>query len=160
MNNITRNNLTIYHKLINDYNTISYTHNYIFGFIYKKNLYKATVTAETLPFILTLDKASRGAGFALRFNPTTEQKEMLLPYSALICSEEFFNGYCDNNKYNKGENFEKLVTEEAGQEWVKDNIPFTEAGDVIINNVHYQIKFTKATFCNEKSLINLRKERA
>jgi hypothetical protein len=60
-----------------------------------------------------------------------------------------------DSKYNKGEIFEKLVTEAYGQEWVKDNIPFTEAGDIEVDGHAYQIKYEKATFTNEKSLMKM-----
>jgi hypothetical protein len=111
--------------------------------------------------------ASRGAGYALRFKPTTDQKYMLMTMNAQpLCSEKMFNEMLQekylNNKgkmvnYNRGDLFEKLVTEYAGQVWEKDNIPFTEAGDIEWNGVAYQIKFEKATFTNEKTLMNLRK---
>ena len=42
-------------------------------------------------------------------------------------------------------------------EWEKDNVPFTEAGDIEVNGIAYQIKFEKATFTNEKSIANLGK---
>ena len=51
--------------------------------------------------------------------------------------------------------FEKMVTEYFGQVWVKDNVPFTQDGDITVNRVAYQIKFQKATFCNAKSIANL-----
>lgn len=158
MNKTTRENIAIFYALIARYNRLSYTHWYKLGFVYKKKLYCATITAEMLPFVLTLDKASRGAGYALRFCPTTAQKEALLPYAELIGSAEFFKSYAAENKYNLGENFEKLVTEKAGQSWEKDNVPFTESGDVVINGTHYQIKYEKATYCNEKSLDSLEKK--
>ena len=114
-----------------------------------------------------LDKASRGAGYSLRFKPTLNEKYMLMANGATpLCSDRRFNAMLKetyiNNKskevnYNRGEVFEKLVTEYAGQEWEKDNIPFTEAGDLDWNGIAYQIKFEKATFTNEKSLANLKK---
>lgn len=61
----------------------------------------------------------------------------------------------ENSRYNKGEIFEKMVTENAGQEWHKDSVPFTMDSDVTINNVAYQIKYQSATFTNEKILIRL-----
>ena len=39
--------------------------------------------------------------------------------------------------------------------WEKDNVPFTKDGDLTVDGVAYQIKYQKATFCNEKSLANL-----
>ena len=58
-------------------------------------------------------------------------------------------------KYNKGEVFEKMVTEGYGQAWEKDNVPFTKDGDLTVDGVAYQIKFEKATFTNEKSLMKM-----
>lgn len=150
-------NTTIFQKLINGYNALSFTHNYIFGYEYKGNVYATSVTAEVLPYILKLDKASRGAGYALRFCPTVEQKLFLMMQSTtgVICSSEYFKTEVANSIYNNGEIFEKLVTEKFGQVWEKDNIPYTEAGDIEVNGVAYQIKFQKATFTNEKSLARM-----
>jgi hypothetical protein len=39
--------------------------------------------------------------------------------------------------------------------WEKDNVPFTEDGDLTANGIAYQIKFEKATFTNEKTLARL-----
>ena len=37
-------------------------------------------------------------------------------------------------------------------DWEKDNVPFTEGGDIEINGKAFQIKYEKATFTNEKFL--------
>ena len=58
----------------------------------------------------------------------------------------------EESKYNRGEIFEKLVTEFYGQKWEKDNVPFTDDGDLTVNGIAYQIKFQKATFTSEKQL--------
>lgn len=52
-----------------------------------------------------------------------------------------------------------MVTEHYGQEWGWDNVPFTEAGDIEIDGVAYQIKFEKATYVTEKRLARLRKKK-
>lgn len=150
-------NTALFATMINRYNEVAFTHNYIWGFTYKHNVYMAITTSEVMPLVCKLDKASRGAGYALRFCPTTDQKMVLMPSATLLCSEKFFNEQVAESKYNNGEIFEKMVTEYFGQVWVKDNIPFTEAGDIETDGVAYQIKYQKATFCNEKSLANLRK---
>lgn len=149
-------NTTLFNTLITGYEERAYTHNYIFGYEYKGNVYATTVTAEVLPYILKLDKASRGAGYSLRFCPTTAQKLFLMAKGAeVICSAEFFKNEVKNSIYNNGEIFEKLVTEKFGQVWEKDNIPYTDAGDVEVDGIAYQIKFQKATFTNEKSLARM-----
>ena len=150
-------NTALHINLIDRYNAVAYTHEYVWGFTYKKNVYMTITDATVMPFVTCLDKASRGAGYALRFCPNTQQKVALLPYATLLCSEAYFNEVVADSKYNKGEIFEKMVTEHFGQTWEKDNVPFTEDGDITVDGTAYQIKFQKATFCNEKSIANLEK---
>lgn len=148
-------NTALLQNLIDRYSALAYAHNYIWGFTVKGNVYMAVTDSSVLPYICTLDKASRGAGYALRFSPNATQKMVLLPQAELLCSEKFFNEMVAESKYNKGEIFEKLVTEKFGQEWTKDHVPFTVAGDIELDGIAYQIKFQKATFTNEKLLKGL-----
>ena len=150
-------NTIAHERLINHYNNTSFTHNYIFGFTYKGNVYSVETTSEILPFITTVDKASRGAGLALRFKPNTSIKLMLMDKGAkVICSVEHFNEVLTSGKYNKGEVFEMMITESKGQTWTKDNVPYTEDGDITVDGIAYQIKFEKATFINEKQMMRAR----
>lgn len=148
-------NITLLESMINRYNELSYTHMYMLGFEFQGNIYMTIADSNILPYVLKLDKASRGAGYALRFCPNKAQKVLLLPEAQLICSKKFFEETVKNSKYNKGEIFEKMVTELYGQVWKKDNIPFTEDGDITVNNTPYQIKFQKGTFINEKQLARM-----
>lgn len=149
-------NTTLLATMTARYNELSFTHNYIYGFFFKNTVYMVHATAEIMPYILKLDKASRGAGYSLRFCPTIEQKAMLLAKGATaLCSKKFFEENVKDSIYNKGEIFEKLVTEHYGQVWTKDHIPFTKAGDITVNGIAYQIKFEKATFTNEKTLARM-----
>lgn len=148
--------LVLFHEFLDWYNRLSFTHKYIMGFEYKGVIYAAWVEADVLPYVLQLDRASRGAGYSLRYKPTTAQKLFLLSKGAkTVCSKRFFEQAVAESKYNRGEIFEKLITEQAGQVWEKDNIPFTDGGDVTIGGVAYQIKFEKATFASEKGLARL-----
>ena len=154
-------NATLKMMMIKFYNGKSYTHNYIFGFRAAGNIWFVFVTAEILPELLKLDKASRGAGYALRFKPNKAQKTLLMSFGAkVLCSEKFFDEMVEASKYNKGEIFEKLVTERAGQTWEKDNVPFTDDGDLTWNGIAYQIKFEKASFINEKQMHKMMAEEA
>lgn len=149
-------NTVLFAHLIEGYNKLAFTHNYIYGFCFQNMVYMVKATAEDMPFVLKLDKASRGAGYALRFKPNKAQKTFLLAKGATaICSKEFFEVTVKESKYNRGEIFEKMVTEFYGQTWEKDNVPFTDDGDLTVNGVAYQIKFEKATFTNEKSLARM-----
>ena len=145
-------NTSLFNHLIDRYNELSYTHNYIFGFTVDGTVYMVNTTSEILPYILMLDKASRGQGYSLRFKPTKAQKTMLLMGATVLCSKKFFDETVATSKYNNGEIFEKMVTECYGQKWHKDTVPFTLDGDLTVNGVAYQIKFEKATFTNEKFL--------
>lgn len=149
-------NTTMFEYLINEYNRLAYTHNYIFGFEYKGVVYAVTTTNEVLPYVLKLDKASRGAGYALRFKPTNAQKMLLIAKGAeVVGSAEWFKDEVESNNYNIGENFERIITERNGQAWKKDSVPFTIDGDLTVDEVAYQIKYQGATFTNEKTLARL-----
>ena len=152
-------NNEIKRTLIQFYNKHAFTHNYILGFRMNGNIYYVIVDAKELDFVTKLDKASRGAGYSLRFKPNKAQKNYLMSLGAeVLCSEELFDGLKTMSKYNFGELFEKLVTEMNGQTWVKDNVPFTEDGDLTVDGVAYQLKFEKATFITEAQM--MRMERA
>lgn len=145
--------------MIRKYNKIAYTHNYIFGFCYKETIYFAYETAEILPEILCLGVASssHGGGQQLRFTPNNSIRLKLMENATPLCTLKKFTKQVENSKYNKGEIFEKFVTEYFGQKWEKDNIPFTEAGDIEIDGIAYQIKYERASFCSESSLARLSK---
>lgn len=142
--------------LIQFYNKNAFTHEYILGFRLNGSIYYVIVNGRELDFVTKLDKASRGAGYALRFKPNKAQKSYLMSFNAqVLCSEEMFDSLCEMSKYNKGEIFEKLITELNGQEWTKDNVPFTEDGDLTVDGVAYQIKFEKASFINEAQMMRM-----
>lgn len=147
--------------LVDGYKAIAFTDKYIYGFIDKKIVYVSFSDDSTLDFLSTLDKGSRGSGYSLRFKPNKIQKELLKTNGTCfaLCSKEFFESEIENSIYNKGSVFEKMVTEYFGQEWQADTVPFTKAGDLNINGVAYQIKFEKATFTTEKTLMNLKKKK-
>lgn len=149
-------NIALKEKMVEFYNTHAYTHEYMFGFRFNGNIWMVKVTSQILPFVLMLDKASRGAGYALRFKPNKAVKTLLLSKGAtIVCSEKLFDELCESSKYNKGEIFEKLVTEMFGQTWEKDNVPFTDDGDLTVDGIAYQLKFEKATFINEKQMMRM-----
>lgn len=148
-------NTALLHSMIERYERKAFTNRYIFGFTFAHNVYMVEANADLLPSILCLDRASRGAGYSLRFCPTKDIKVLLMNGAKVLCSEKFFTEQVESSIYNRGEIFEKLVTESFGQEWTKDNVPFYEGADLTANGIAYQIKFEKATFANEKSLARI-----
>ena len=148
---------TLFKTMIDRYNAVAYTHHYIWGFQFHGVIYMAHTDADMMPYICKLDKASRGCGYALRFCPTTDQKLALLPTATLLCSKKYFEEAYAASKYNRGEIFEKMVTEYFGQIWEKDTIPFWVQGDIEINGKQVQIKLENATLMNTKQIAKLKK---
>lgn len=59
--------------------------------------------------------------------------------------------------WNKGEMFEKMVTEYFGQTWEKDTIGFWVQGDINLNGVEVQIKLADATLMDTNKMHKLQK---
>ena len=149
----------IFETLVRFYISRAFTNNYIIVFTFEGVVYMAKAEDEIFRLGVKLDKASRGAGYSIRFKPTKADKLVFIANGAVaLCSEKFFKETAENSKYNKGEIAEKIVTEYFEQVWEKDNVPFTEDGDLTVNGIAYQIKFEKATFINEKQMMKMRKE--
>lgn len=150
-------NTALFEKMVEFYNSRSFTHEYIIGISFQGNIYMVEITSDLLPFILKLDRASRGNGYSLRFKPNKAAKALLMSKGAtLLCSVEMFEELVKDSKYNKGEIFEKLVTEFFGQKWEKDSVPFTDDGDLTVDGIAYQIKFESASFISEKQMMRMR----
>lgn len=149
--------MVVLQKMVDFYNAHAYTHEYMFAFTVNGNIVVAIATAEILIKVCCLDKARRGAGNALRFKPNMAQKKLLMEEceTFILCSVDHMETLVESTIYNRGEIVEKLITEYYGQTWEKDNIPFTDDGDITVNNIAYQIKFEKATFINEKGMASL-----
>lgn len=143
--------------MIEKYNRNAYTHNYIYGFSMYGNIYYYILTG--LQFI-KLDKQSskNGGGYSLRYKPTKKEKENIIKSGIckILCSEDYFKNVVENSKYNKGEIFEKMITEKYGQIWEKNNVPFYKGADLTTDNIAYSIKFEKATICTENTLMKLK----
>jgi hypothetical protein len=139
-------------SMIKTYRQFSAADNYILGFVYEKMLYMVRV-AEIMPRYLNVEEASRNQGENLRLRLKKAHKAQLMK-KAPIClgSADCLN----DSKYNKGEIFEKLVTEYYGQEWKKDTVPFWVQGDINLNGEEVQIKLDSATLMNTKQVAKLK----
>ena len=70
--------------------------------------------------------------------------------------EHFIKEKHREEKYNKGECFERVITETlTGETWVKDSVPFNVAGDITLNGEQVQIKFDGAELTNERTLMRI-----
>lgn len=126
---------------------------YIVGFVYNRGLYFITMD-EIKPRFLSIEQASRNQGENLRLRLKKAHRESLMKKSPIyLGSADCLN----SDNYNKGEIFEKLVTEYYGQTWTKDTVPFYVAGDININGQEVQIKLDSATLMNTAHMKKLQK---
>lgn len=141
--------------MMNLYNALSASHLYILGFMVQNILYYAMMDFETLAKYMKMDRASsaRGGFAKLRIKLTREQKAELLRIAKQCGTVEDLT---KDSHYNKGENFERVITELLTTEkWVKDSVPFNVAGDIVLNGENVQIKFDGAEITNERLLAKL-----
>ena len=143
-------------SMIETYRKYSKAEAYLLGFEQNGKLY-TTLTDELRDDCLKLDKAaeSKGGMYKIRVRVSSKIKAMLIATGKAVCwgSVELMNY---NDKYNKGEHFERLATEKlTGETWVKDSIPFYVAGDIEYKGMQVQIKFDGAELTNEKILARI-----
>lgn len=139
--------------MIKNYRKYSAADSYIVGFVLNKMLYFVEM-AEIKPRFLNVEVASRNQGENLRLRIKKAQKESLMKKNPIcLGSADLLN----EEKYNKGEIFERLVTEYYGQEWEKDTIPFWVQGDINVDGREVQIKLDSATLMNTKQIKKLQK---
>lgn len=139
--------------MIRNYRKYSAADSYIVGYVYDKMLYFVEM-AEIAPRFLNVEEASRNQGENLRLRIKKNYKRQLMKKNP-VCL-----GSADRltaDKYNKGEIFEKLVTEYFGQTWEKDTIPFWVQGDINLDGREVQIKLDSATLMNTKQIKKLQK---
>lgn len=137
------------------YNALSASHLYILGFMVQNILYYVTMDFEKLAGFMKMDRMStaKGGWAKLRIKLTTAQKAELLRIATQCGTVEDLTRM---DKYNKGENFERIITELlTGEKWVKDSVPFNVAGDIVLNGENVQIKFDGAEITNERLLAKL-----
>lgn len=141
-------------EMITLYATLTAAHKYILGFVANGNLYYIALNFSELTAAAKFDRAaaSKGGMTKVRIRTSKEQRaEMIASGRAVLLGKVEILNTAD--KYNKGERFEKIVTERlTGKEWHKDSVPFWVAGDIAVNGEQIQVKFDDAELTNEKVL--------
>ena len=133
----------------------SAAHKYALGFVFGGNLYVITLSFAELSRFFKLDRASsKRGGFAkIRIKLTSAERAELAQVAELLGAESLL---VKDAKHNKGENFERELTERWTTEtWVKDSIPFWVAGDIRVNGEEVQVKLDGAELTNERILSRL-----
>ena len=133
----------------------SAAHKYALGFVFGGCLYVITLSFAELSRFFKLDRASsKRGGFAkIRIKLTSAERAELAKTAELLGTESLLT---KDAKHNKGENFERELTERWTTEtWVKDSVPFWVAGDIRVNGEEIQVKLDGAELTNEKLLSRL-----
>ena len=142
-------------EMMNAYNARSASHTYALGFVSGGKLYAQKLTFEELSAFFKLDRASsKRGGFAkIRIKLSSKARAELTATAELIGSEDLLTA---DPAHNKGENFERELTERwTSETWVKDSVPFWVAGDIRVNGVEIQVKLDGAELTNEKTLARM-----
>lgn len=143
-----------YQQMINTYAAYTAATMYNLGFIFNHKLYSINlrhIPAECLKLGAASSKRGGAPRIRVRIN-----KVMKLQFIAQGAEEIGPETLLDiNDGYNKGDHYERIITERAGQVWVKDSTPFYIAGDLFHNGEQIQIKFDDATLVEEKTLLRL-----
>ena len=133
----------------------SAAHKYALGVVFGGNLYVITLSFAELSRFFKLDRASsKRGGFAkIRIKLTSAERAELAQIAELLGAESLL---VKDAKHNKGENFERELTERwTSETWVKDSIPFWVAGDIRVNGEEVQVKLDGAELTNERILSRL-----
>ncbi len=143
-------------EMIDRYNALAVATAYIIGFVMNGSLYY-TMSAHIADEFLKLDRMSskRGGWAKIRVKLSSADRKALVETgkAILLGSIDLLN---TADKYNKGERFERVITETlTGETWVKDSVPFNVAGDITLNGQEVQIKFDGAELTNEKTLMRI-----
>ena len=142
-------------EMMTAYNARSASHAYALGFVANGNLYAQKLTFAELSRYFKLDRASsKRGGFAkIRIKLTSADRAELSLTAELIGSENLLTA---DPAHNKGENFERELTERwTAETWVKDSVPFWVAGDIQVNGEEIQVKLDGAELTNERTLARI-----
>ena len=143
-------------EMIRKYNALAVASAYIIGFVFEGMLYYIMSEHISWDYLKYDHMASKRGGWAkIRVKLTSADRKGLVAcgLATLVGSAELLN---TDDKYNKGERFERIITESLTSErWVKDSVPFNVAGDITLNGQEVQIKFDGAELTNEKTLMRM-----
>ena len=142
-------------EMLTAYNAHSASHVYALGFAHKGDLYAVKLSFTELTAFAKLGRASsKRGGFAkIRIRLTAKDRAELSAKAEKLGAEDLL---MKDTAHNKGENFERELTERwTAETWVKDSVPFWVSGDIRVNGEEIQIKLDGAELTNERILSRL-----
>lgn len=135
-------------KLLRIYEETTAATRTVFGFEYEKRVYMTLLDAIPASWVRLEKKASKRGGNKLRLKVNKIEKKKLLCKAIMVGSLEIINSI----KGNKGDSWEKWVTEHYHQTWKKNSIPYYQDGDITVCGEKLQIKWENATLANESTI--------
>lgn len=144
-------------KALNAYNDNAFTHNYIVVAEQWKQTFAFFVDWNVIKEFATLDESDG----KIRLNVTAYAVKTMRRKAWQIVPLGGHNAMAekakeltarDGAKRNNGNGAEALVFEKYGKVWEWDNVPYTDAPDIWLDGVPYQVKSHRATFTTLKSL--------
>lgn len=142
-------------RMRRDYERFTAAEGYAIGFHIGDDVYCAMLDTIPRRFTRVQKECKRaGGGYGLYINVRTKKaKNELIKKAVKVGTMEDLKG-----QYNRGVMFEKLIYELNGQTFRgKDNVRFTEGGDIVINGREIQVKYEHARICYDKTLQKLKK---
>ena len=130
-------------------------HKYALGFVCNGRLYVVVLSFAELSRFFKLDRASsKRGGFAkIRIKLSSKDRAELSLIAECLGAESLLTA---DPAHNKGENFERELTERwTAETWVKDSVPFWVAGDIRVNGEEIQVKLDGAELTNERTLARI-----
>lgn len=144
---------------VDRYNTVDASDLIFWGVIHEGRLWGFLTTHVGTDVPVKYDRTPRGR--KLRVDPNTKQKKVWLdahpdarPLMTIEAFEQGFKLFKAQTKLNRGDYFEKLVTELVyGQKWNgKNSDKFWRTGDLVVDGVHISIKGPRAALCSEAAI--------
>ncbi len=166
-----RHNPEMQKYLLAEYHSMAYTSTYSFCVKAHGKVAVAIVNNADIDFLERITYCERNAeshggyyGLRMRSDAKTQDyiranAHKLYELGTVKEFEASFQQYKANgNTGNRGDYFEKLFTELVkGTNPEKRNACFTDCGDVVVDNIHYQVKLYNATFTTENTIKRLKK---
>jgi len=142
-------------EMMNRYNARSASHLYALGFVCGGKLYVVKLSFAELSRFFKLDRASskKGGYLKIRIKLSSKDRAELSLTAECLGAESLLT---KDTAHNKGENFERELTERwTAETWVKDSVPFWVKGDITVNGEEIQVKLDGAELTNEKTLARI-----
>lgn len=138
-------------ELLKMYEKTTAAHRTILGFAIGKIVYMIIVERLSENWVeLTNEANGRGGKNKLRLNLNKWDKAKLKNKAIAVGTTEIINTI----KGNKGDSWEKWVSEHYGITWKKSQTIYTEDGDITVAGEKLQIKWENATLALENTIRN------